>query len=57
MERSQTFGVLSTRYARLSGMKTLVIAALLLAAVLVALNFTGAETGPSVLPEGIAADG
>jgi hypothetical protein len=36
-------------------MRTLVIAALLLAAVLVALNFTGPETG-GTLPEASATD-
>jgi hypothetical protein len=38
-------------------MRTLVIAVLLLAAVLVVLNLTGAETGSSTLPEPTATDG
>jgi hypothetical protein len=38
-------------------MRTLVIAALLLAAILLALNLTGAETGSGTLPEASATDG
>lgn len=37
-------------------MRTLVIAVLLLAALLVALNLTGADTGSSTLPEAGAID-
>ena len=52
---SQTFGLSGGRCAKLSDMRTLVIVALLLAAVLVALNFTGSETGRT-LPEASATD-
>ncbi len=52
---SQTFGLSGGRCAKLSDMRALVIVALLLAAVLVALNFTGSETGRT-LPEASATD-